>query len=269
MSLLPLPASTRLRLRLGRAERRAGSAPCRPAAVWAADASRRRSARTRAAVRADRVVVPGQVPEQAARLPCVVDARLPIAEEARALGEVARICGAARRPWPGRPLAGLVAALRRSCPVPRPRRDAEVQQWPELIEEVERVRLDVGVVEKALEAGEAGVAAVRVGARRGAVRPLARHGLVAVQAGERRVPAQLLIEHLDPSVGLAGLLAQVVAGARVLLAGVPRIRGALEELGDLVRGGVRLRAGLVERGDLVLAAGAAPSCRRGRRRRAR
>ena len=55
----------------------------------------------------------------------------------------------------------------------------------------------------------------------------------------RRSP-ELLVEQLDPPVRLARLLAEVPAGAGVLLDRVLRIVDALEELRDLVGGGKAL-----------------------------
>src|SRR4029077_6785158 len=111
----------------------------------------------------------------------------------------------------------------------------------ELVKQVQRVRLDVGVVEESLHPRVARVAAGRVRARRRAVGPLTGGRLVAVQRG-----AELLVELLNALVRLPRLLAQVVAGAGVLLERVLRVGDALEELRDLVSGGVGLRAGLVE-----------------------
>src|SRR5512144_1779513 len=131
----------------------------------------------RAAVRADGAVIGGEVPEQARGVGPEVDPGLLVAEDPGALGEVPRVGGHAtslgRDPWPGLVAAGLVAARRAD------QRDS--QGVAQVVEEVERVRLDVGVVEKPLHSREAGVAAVGIRARRSPVGPLAGDRLVAVQ----------------------------------------------------------------------------------------
>ena len=107
--------------------------------------------------------------------------------------------------------------------------DNNAERVAQLVEEVQRVRLHVGVVEEALHPGVAGVAAGRARAGRGAIGPLAGDGLVTVESR-----AELLVELLDALIRLARLLAKVVAGTGILLDRVLGIGDALEELRDLI-----------------------------------
>src|SRR6185312_13734491 len=151
--------------------------------------------RDRAAVRADGAVVGAEIPEQPRGVDAVVDAGLLVPEDPGALGEVLRV---SRLPTTlGRDRGTRLVAARGVRSGRTHQGDSE--GMPELVEQVQGVGLDVGVVEETLHPGVAGIAAA--GARtHGTASPLALDGLIAVQAH-----SELLVELLNTTVRLARL----------------------------------------------------------------
>ena len=165
----------------------------------------------------------------------LADPRLIVAEDADAMDGLARVArvivGRPRAVEEGRrpPLVvvGDVAALAAALARVGGADEMELQSVARGVEEVQRRRLDVGVVEQALEAGVARVAwrprevAAEIADR--------RVGRDVMGAGEG--DAELLVQDPDAAVGLAGLLAEVVARVAVLLDGVGRVIDALPGTG--------------------------------------
>jgi hypothetical protein len=124
----------------------------------------------------------------------------------------------------------------------------DLERVPGAVEEVERGRLDVGVVEESLEAGIARVALDVAGARAAdRIECVRRDVLPAVQGDP-----ELLVQDLHAAVRLARLLAEVVAGVAVLLDRIGRVVDALQEVSDYVDGRGSLLGGRVDLGDLLV-----------------